>query len=255
MSVNKYIKSCLVHPLGGYYTARDVFGTKGDFTTSPEISQMFGEMIGIFFVNAWKKQSFSMLELGPGRGTLLQDVLRTMQQFKMTPKTVHLVEQSPFLREMQRKRWDITDNKNPQGTVFEWHDTIDTVPKETFMVLSHEFFDALPVFKFERTEKGWRELLVDQDDDQESPYHFKLVRSPVPTQTQEALKSQLAGDKSRIEISPETQFHTREISAKMDKESIWLNVDYGQDGPSEDSLRVFQLTRGHQRSQVCQSIQ
>jgi NADH dehydrogenase [ubiquinone] 1 alpha subcomplex assembly factor 7 len=176
MSVSHYMKTCLLHPSAGYYMKRNVFGSLGDFTTSPEISQMFGEMVGVFFINYWDrhKEKVSLVEIGlmvpliyrPGKGTLMDDILRTVGRFpflKPNVQNVHLVEASPQLRKVQASLlaphceilnttvdgFDVQSAINNNGIKIQWHDTLLSVPKGPNYVVSHEFFDALPIFKFE----------------------------------------------------------------------------------------------------------
>lgn len=176
MSVATYMRTCLLHPLHGYYMSRDVFGKSGDFTTSPEISPLFGEIIAVWFVHFYqthvKKGRVNMVEIGPGRGTLMRDVLATIRQFGNAVQidSVHLVEASPYLRQHQASLLapgkTITDAQvtDSHGTLIHWHDDLNSVPLGTNFILAHEFFDALCVFKFEMTGHGWRELVVDYDD-------------------------------------------------------------------------------------------
>lgn len=151
-----YMADALMHPTHGYYSTRDPLGAGGDFTTAPEISQMFGELIGLCLAQAWLDQGaparFTLAELGPGRGTLMADILRAaraVQGFAEAAR-VHLVETSPALRAEQAKRLDAT-----------WHDTADTLPDDRpLFLVANEFFDALPVRQFRRDAQGWREVQV-----------------------------------------------------------------------------------------------
>ena len=106
MPVDRYMELCLSHPTHGYYMKKDPFGINGDFTTAPEISQVFGEMIGVWLINKWQElgspANFALVELGPGRGTLMADILRTLKIAPALKPNVHLVEISPFLSELQK---------------------------------------------------------------------------------------------------------------------------------------------------------
>lgn len=137
-----------------YYGTRDPFGARGDFTTAPEISQMFGELIGIWVADLWMRAGspyFHLVELGPGRGTLMVDALRTMRGFGCEPASVQLVEASPLLRDRQ---WSIL----PTAV---HHDDIDTLPTDApLIIIANEFFDALPIHQYVMTGPGWREHLV-----------------------------------------------------------------------------------------------
>lgn len=158
MRLDHYMAECLLHPDHGYYATRDPFGQAGDFITAPEISQMFGEMLGLCLAQAWVDQGrpapFTLAELGPGRGTLMADVLRAIRAVPgmEAAAQVHLVEASPALRAVQR------DRLAPRNLV--WHDTADTLPEAPLFVLANEFFDALPIRQFERVGDLWAERQV-----------------------------------------------------------------------------------------------
>jgi len=156
ITVERYMSLCLRH----YYATRDPLGSAGDFTTAPEISQMFGELIGLWMLEVWngvgRPTDCRLVELGPGRGTLMADLLRAtrlLPDFKAAA-TVHLVETSPSLRRKQQAALD------PSGFSVHWHDRIEDVPPGPTLLVANEFFDALPVRQFVGTERGWCERLV-----------------------------------------------------------------------------------------------
>ncbi|KAI9790417.1 MAG: hypothetical protein M1833_001934 [Piccolia ochrophora] len=168
------MRQCLTSPEGGYYTAahhgRDQFGQKGDFITSPEISQIFGELVGLWIVSEWllqgKKRGVELMELGPGRGTLMDDMLRTIRNFKplaSSIEAVYMVEASPSLRDAQRSLLcgdspveDIENGIRSTSKYFNvpliWYEDIKFVPKhvdKSPFIVAHEFFDALPIHAFQ----------------------------------------------------------------------------------------------------------
>ncbi len=160
ISVADYMTDCLLHPVHGYYTTREPFGSAGDFTTAPEISQMFGELFGLALAQAWIDQGaptpFTLAELGPGRGTLMADVLRATRAvpgFHAAARVV-LVEASPRLRAVQGQALAAF------GADVRWADTVDDLPEAPLFLLANEFLDALPIRQFQRGEDGWREWLV-----------------------------------------------------------------------------------------------
>eukprot|EP00842_Homolaphlyctis_polyrhiza_P005185 jgi/Hompol1/5668/HPOL_004636-RA len=270
LSVAQFMRSSLVHPLAGYYMKGDVFGTQGDFTTSPEISQMFGELIGIWFINYWQTMyanslpPFQLVELGPGRGTLMSDVLRTISNFNFISQkveAVHLIEASPKLQLIQAEtlapgmpitRLEATETSEAlasvvtaQGIKIFWHDSIKSVPEGclTFSI-AHEFFDAMPIYTFEKTEEGWREIVVDIDDTAQSSYHFRLVRAKGSTKASKAILSSQEhrlgqmqiGD--RVEIAPDSIDTAQILAQRLVSDggaALW--VDYGRNHPVGDSLR------------------
>ena len=151
-----------------YYASRDPLGAAGDFTTAPEISQMFGELIGAWLADLWTRAGSPAgahyVELGPGRGTLAADALRAMAAAGLRPP-VHLVETSPVLREAQASRL-------PGAR---WHDDPDSLPEDgPLLIVANEFFDALPVRQLVRSEDGWRELLVTAEQGT-----FRRVAGPI----------------------------------------------------------------------------
>jgi len=158
MRISDFMSDCLLHPQFGYYTNQDPFGASGDFITAPEISQMFGELIGLSLAQAWLDQgapsSFALLELGPGRGTLMADILRAT---KALPKfgeaaQVYLLEASEKLRKVQDQTLAEHDVK--------WIDTLDQLPDIPVLAVANEFFDALPIRQFLRDGDSWRERQV-----------------------------------------------------------------------------------------------
>jgi NADH dehydrogenase [ubiquinone] 1 alpha subcomplex assembly factor 7 len=160
ISIADYMAECLLHPKHGYYTTREPFGVAGDFTTAPEISQMFGELLGLMLAQAWLDQGspapFTLAELGPGRGTLMADALRATRGvpgFHQAARLV-LVEASPRLRAMQATRLAHT------GLTPHWLDRPEDLPDAPLYLVANEFLDALPIRQFLLSPDGWRERLV-----------------------------------------------------------------------------------------------
>lgn len=159
-----YMGECLLHPDHGYYTRAEPFGTKGDFVTAPEVSQMFGEMLGLTLAQAWMDQGqparFVLAEPGPGRGTLMADILRVTRGVPgfHAAAQVTLIEASPRLRDIQRA-------KLATESVI-WHDTLAEIqPDLPLFLVANEFFDALPIRQFQRADTGWHEVMVSLDGD------------------------------------------------------------------------------------------
>ncbi|SOC45854.1 SAM-dependent MidA family methyltransferase [Rhizobium subbaraonis] len=168
ISVTDYFSLCLADPEHGYYRTREPFGTEGDFITAPEISQLFGEMLGVFMVHAWQRhgspQAVRFAEIGPGRGTMMADMLRVVSRLAPAlydAATFHLVETSPRLRDVQMK----TLEKHAQRV--SWHDSFDEVPPGFLLLAANELFDAIPIRQFVRTSSGFRERMVGLDADGE----------------------------------------------------------------------------------------
>ena len=156
IGIDRYMALCLGHPVHGYYRTRDPLGARGDFTTAPEISQMFGELLGAWAAFVHRAMGapdpLLLVELGPGRGTLMADALRALRTttpgLRIAP---HLVETSPVLRAEQERRLTA-------GAV--WHAGIETLPEGPAILIANEFFDCLPVRQFVRVPGGWHERLV-----------------------------------------------------------------------------------------------
>ncbi|HRK24707.1 MAG TPA: SAM-dependent methyltransferase, partial [Beijerinckiaceae bacterium] len=161
MSVARYMSLCLAHPRHGYYITRDPLGHSGDFTTAPEVSQMFGELVGLWAAGVWdgfgRPERIRLVELGPGRGTLMADAMRAARALPAFRKalSIHLVEISPTLRQRQQERLASL------GIPVVWHDRIEDVPAGgAEIILANEFFDALPIHQFIVKGGVWRERLV-----------------------------------------------------------------------------------------------
>ena len=160
MPVSEFMSLCLSHPQHGYYITHDPLGASGDFVTAPEISQMFGELIGLWTAAVWHQMdtpdNVHLIELGPGRGTMMHDMLRAanvMSDFRKTLR-VHLVETSPVLRQRQQQTFAKIE------VSVTWHEALAEVPDGPAIIVANEFFDALPVNQAVKQAKGWHERLV-----------------------------------------------------------------------------------------------
>lgn len=177
ISVGRYMALCLGHPRHGYYITRDPLGARGDFITAPEISQMFGELIGLWAVASWQQigspAAFRLVELGPGRGTLMADALRAARLVPAfgAAATVDLVETSPVLRARQAQ--SLAGLAEPL-----WHERLESVPDGPALVIANEFFDALPINQFVRGREGWHERRIGLDATGELV--FGLDPAPLP---------------------------------------------------------------------------
>lgn len=183
VSLADYMAECLLQPSLGYYTTQEPFGRAGDFTTAPEISQMFGELIGLCLAQSWLDQGrpprVTLAELGPGRGTLMADALRATLRVPGFHAAVEIVllEVSQSLRAQQRSA--LADYE------VSFIDTAQGLPEQPLLAIANEFFDALPIRQFVRTETGWRERQIGLDGD-------RLTFGLGPESPQPALASRLA---------------------------------------------------------------
>ncbi len=204
-----------------YYGSRDPLGAAGDFVTAPEISQIFGELIGLWLADLWDRAGrpeLCYVELGPGRGTLATDALRAMAKAGLTPP-VHFVETSPALRAAQEAA--VPDAQ--------WHEDVTTLPTDLpLLIVANEFFDALPVYQLVRRGAAWHERLVACQDTMFLP----IAGKPVPDEiVPKALRDAAPG--SIIESSPASVAIVRALAKRLAAQGgAALIVDYGYDGPA-----------------------
>src|SRR5437868_9871187 len=158
--VDRYMELCLGHPRHGHYVRRDPLGAAGDFVTAPEVSQMFGELIGAWAATVWRQIGspgrVHLIELGPGRGTLMADALRAA---KALPEfhaalSVHMVETSPVLRTLQEKT--LANSRVPIA----WHHGIEELADGPTIAIANEFVDALPISQFIKDRDGWHVRMI-----------------------------------------------------------------------------------------------
>ena len=220
MPLDRYMGLCLGHPVQGYYVTRDPLGAAGDFITSPEISQMFGELLGLWCAEQWhaigSPHRLRLVELGPGRGTLMSDLLRAA---RVVPEffnslDVHLVEMSPVLMKLQQER---LASSGIQAT---WHREIATLPEGPAIFIANEFFDALPVRHYVQTPVGWRERLVGTDP--QGRFVFTLANEPERAMTRPAAQGTV------LELALTSQQVMGEIASRLARQGgAALIIDYG----------------------------
>jgi SAM-dependent MidA family methyltransferase len=239
--VSRYMALCLSHPAHGYYMGRDPFGRAGDFTTAPEISQMFGELIGLWAAAVWQAmgspQPVRLIEFGPGRGTMIADALRAARALPafLAALDIYLVETSPVLERRQRETLAHCD------APIAWRRELGEIPEGPSIILANEFFDALPVHQAVKTVDGWRERLVGVDA--KGRLAFTHARSPSPDIAARA-PPHLDRD-----AAPGAIFEWRcdglvcGIAARVGRGGAALVVDYGH---AESGLGdTLQAVRGH----------
>ena len=244
ITLARYIEQALAHPTLGYYRSRDPLGAAGDFTTAPEISQMFGEMIGAWLAVVWQNcgspAPVRLVELGPGRGTLMSDALRATKGVAGFHRSLdlHLVETSEPLRRAQAAALA------QSGVSPTWHDSFDSVPDGPLLLIANEFFDALPIHQLARGAEGWRERLVTINEAGEDQFRFVLSPEPPPYDPPAALREAALG--SLWETAPAAQAVMQSLAARIAANGGGaLVVDYGYRQQScGDSLQAL---RNHQR--------
>jgi SAM-dependent MidA family methyltransferase len=237
LRISEFMAEALLNPTYGYYTTRDPLGAAGDFTTAPEISQMFGEMIGLCLAQAWLDQGrpapFILAELGPGRGTLMADILRATRSVPGfgDAARLHLVEASPSLRDKQRATL---------GARATWHDSVETLPQDApLFLVANEFFDALPIRQFLRRGPGWAERLVGLQDDRLAFGLGEVLAQPALAHR---LEDTQEGD--LVEICPQAPAIAQAIGARIEaRGGVALLIDYGDWCSLGDTL---QAVRAHE---------
>jgi NADH dehydrogenase [ubiquinone] 1 alpha subcomplex assembly factor 7 len=222
-----------------YYNAADPLGSGGDFITAPEISQMFGEMIGLWLADIWvragRPDHAHYVELGPGRGTLARDALRAARQHGLEPR-VHFVETSTALRDVQLA--------NVPGVY--WHDDLSTVPANgPILLVANEFLDALPVRQLVATKNGWRERKVGLEGTGESGrFLFVSGTQPMDAAVPETLRHAEPG--TIIESSPASAAIIYEVAGRLAQQGgAALFIDYGHD--QERTGSTLQAVRAHRK--------
>lgn len=234
LTLAEFMEAALTDPEHGYYSTRDPLGVAGDFITAPEISQMFGELIGLSLAQAWIDQgqpgAFALAELGPGRGTLMADVLRATAQVAgfNDAARIHLVETSPTLRDEQASRLPAPH------TI--WHDDISTLPDLPLFLVANEFFDALPIRQFKRARTGWREVLIGGQGAALVPEQSAEIDAPELAHRLDDTKS---GD--IVELCPAIPTITARIATRIANHGgAALIIDYGDWRSLGDTLQAIQ---------------
>ena len=224
MPIAEYMRLCLTHPQHGYYINRDPLGSGGDFVTSPEISQMFGELIGLWMGSVWQQmgapENVRIIELGPGRGTLMHDALRAAKIVKgfRDALVVHLVEVSPALQQVQQRMLEDLD----AGVL--WHRAIEEVPPGPSIIVANEFIDALPVHQAVKQAGGWHERVIEIAPDgryvigaaREALPHFEAAMPRGLRQAPEGAIFEWRDDSVALELGRRTR-----------EEGAALIIDYG----------------------------
>ena len=249
IGIDRYMSLCLGHARHGYYRRQDPFGLAGDFTTAPEISQMFGELIGVWCAAAWHAMGapapLRLIELGPGRGTLMADLLRAARVVPglLDAVRVALVETSPVLRQSQNA------TLSSAGVPIQWHDRLDDVDPGPALLVANEFFDALGVRQFVRTDTGWHERLVGLDASGKLAFGLAPAGAPaglLPHWAQDAAPGEL------VEVSPARHAVAQAIGARLAMMGGGaLIIDYGHVRSSPGD--TLQAIRAHGFTNVLES--
>lgn len=233
LTIAQYMNDCLLHPEHGYYTTHEPFGTKGDFITAPEISQMFGEMLGLCLAQSWidagAPAPFTLAELGPGRGTLMADILRATRGVPgfHAGAQITLIEASPRLRDIQRQTLD--------GYEVHWLESADALPQQPLFAVANEFFDALPIRQFQRAANGWAEVMITAKGDELS---FALGQASPINALEHRLADTAIGE--IVETCAPALPITRQIASRIAANGgAALFIDYGGWHSRGDTLQAL----------------
>ena len=244
IGIARYMTLALAHPRLGYYPRRVPLGAAGDFVTAPEISQLFGELLGICLAQHWLDlggpEPLHLVELGPGRGTMMADLLRALRTVPALAQAVrvHLVETSPALREVQGRRL--------AGLDVRWHDQPDSVPETgTLFFVANEFLDALPVRQFARMGEAWHERLVGIDA--HGRFGLTLDPRPMPLRIEPPWVAGGWAEGTVIELGPAREAAARFIALRIVAQGgLALLIDYG-DGGAFTVGDTLQAVRRHRK--------
>ncbi len=239
ISVATYMELCLHHPTHGYYRRGRPIGAAGDFVTAPEVSQMFGELIGLWCAAVWQSMGqpkrVRLVELGPGRGTLLVDALRAARTVPAFRDAIdlHLVESNQSLRAEQAA---LLADAQPT-----WHERFETVPPGPVLVIANEFFDALPIRQFERVGNAWQERVVTLVPSSQALRFAASDSVPV----EDGLGCAPSG--AIVERAPAREALAGAIAARIVADcGAALIVDYGHEQPGfGDTLQAVKRHRRH----------
>jgi len=257
LRLDRFMAAALSDPAHGYYSRAEPFGAAGDFITAPEISQCFGELLGLWAAVVWQAMGrparVLLVELGPGRGTLIADALRAVGQAApdfAAALALHLVETSHRLRGIQRQALA----QAAAGARATWHDAIETLPPGPAILLANELFDALPIRQFQRGANGWAERCVDLDPAAEASAdagapRFRFVLRPVAAADMPALgpAHRDAPDGAIVEVNEASRALAAAIAARLAAQGgAALLLDYGpmRSAPG-DSLQALRRHAPH----------
>jgi SAM-dependent MidA family methyltransferase len=247
ISIADYMAICLFDPEDGYYTTREPFGVEGDFVTAPEVSQMFGELVAVWLVEAWQASNkplpATIAEIGPGRGTLMKDMVRTIG--RITPELAAaadfaLIEASPRLMAVQQ------ETLQDSGPAFSWHPTLDTLSGGPLFIVGNEIFDALPFRQFVRQGGKWLERAVGLDA--AGTFQFGIGTASLAADVLPA-EAKNAPYGSIFEIAPAREAMMSAIAQRIAEHGgAGLFFDYGHLEPGFGD--TFQAVRRHRSEGV-----
>lgn len=223
VTIAQFMSEILANPEYGYYKKREPFGKDGDFITAPEISQMFGELIGIWAASVWqqmgKPESIDIIEMGPGRGTLMSDFLRGTKNIAGFHEAINICMVEISDRLIQKQKEALSDFSKVS-----WYKDFNDIPSGKFILIANEFFDALPIHQYVKKSDGWHERMVGLSVSNELQFFLSPVKSQIDA------KHKTAKEGSALEINPAAISIVSDISEAIIRHGgAALIIDYGYD--------------------------
>jgi SAM-dependent MidA family methyltransferase len=254
ISISDFMNAALYHKEYGYYMSKLSLGKDGDFITAPEISQLFGEIIAVWVMHTWEKlekpSKFSLVELGPGKGTLIHDIIRVTRKYNdfFDSVSIHLVEISPALQEIQKEKL--------KGLDISWHENIDSLPKRPTIFLANEFFDALPIDQFVYRNGEWYENRVTKQDNgvlsKVADTGIQKKESCVPVSATQMTNRKLF-DGAVVEVCPAGIEILKRLEEKIyNNKGAALIIDYGYVYPEYKS--TLQSVKQHKYANFLENV-
>ncbi|WP_163268777.1 class I SAM-dependent methyltransferase [Chelativorans alearense] len=235
MSVSDYMALCLFDPEHGYYTAREPFGRGGDFITAPEVSQMFGELVAVWLYAAWQAcgapEDAIIAEIGPGRGTLMKDMLRTLARLDggFAARHIAMVEASPRLAAVQKEALSGAPAPGTHGQP-QWYGRVEDLPERPLFIVGNELFDALPIHQYVKSAAGWRERVVGVGE--EGALAF-MAGAGVPDPAMLPPGADAAPESAVFEAAPAREALMETVAGRLAVQGgAGLFIDYGYEGPA-----------------------
>ncbi|KAI0566777.1 Protein arginine methyltransferase NDUFAF7 [Gracilaria domingensis] len=249
------MRLCLTHPQYGYYTTHpSIFGADGDFITAPHVTPVFSQLLGVWIANHVTTNSltdFELIELGPGTGRMLLDLLPTLDKLRATPSSLTLFEASSELRKVQEKALSSLPKMPNTRWAATLSEALDSTPKRPVIVVAHEFFDALPVHVLQKassqatSQLQWRERLVDISECStvENPsFRFVLSKAVTPAVAlaQSLQQKQCLPDCPVVEICADGISTAQRLAESINQRGgAALLIDYGSDTITKDTVRAL----------------
>jgi NADH dehydrogenase [ubiquinone] 1 alpha subcomplex assembly factor 7 len=256
VTVAQFMELAMYDRVNGYYITQEPIGKNADFITAPEISQLFGEMIGLYCIEKWiqmgKPKAFNLVELGPGRATLMMDLIRAtkMQEDFAQAMHIHLVETNRRLITVQREKL--------RGNKVIWHENISSLPSDKpLIIIANEFFDCLPISRFIKKKDNWHEQIISLLSTQDE-YYFSHIPASLELSDSLNIEHPNARDGAIVEICYPAQQIIRHIAQILQKQpGFLLIVDYGYDFENKNRMAYdgsLQAVKNHKFHPVLSDI-